>query len=66
MFSDVRAPLIPGARRRVITPIMLETPRDHSLVKPVLYLDKIGEFLYDEFDVLVSTAIHCQSGPVIV
>jgi transposase len=55
MFGDVRAPLIPGGRPRVITPVVLEALFDHLLEKPDLYLDEIGEFLYDEFDVLVST-----------
>lgn len=55
MFGDVRAPLIPGGRPRVITPIMLEALCDHLLEKPDLYLDEMAEFLYDEFDVLVST-----------
>lgn len=55
MFGDVRAPLIPGGRPRVITAVMLEALYDHLLEKPDLYLDEMAEFLSDEFDVLVST-----------
>jgi hypothetical protein len=54
MFGDVRAPLMPGGRPRMITPLMLEALCDHLLEKPNLYLDKMAEFLHDEFDVLVS------------
>ncbi|KAJ5697657.1 hypothetical protein N7488_011341 [Penicillium malachiteum] len=55
MFGDVRAPLIPGGRPRVITPIMLESLCDHLLEKPDLYLDEMAEFLFDEFEVVVSS-----------
>ncbi|KAJ5708640.1 hypothetical protein N7488_008441 [Penicillium malachiteum] len=55
MFGDVRAPLIPSGRLRVITPVMLEVLCAHLLEKPDLYLDEIAEFLYDEFELLVST-----------
>lgn len=55
MFGDVRAPLIPGGRPPVITPLILEALCDHLLEKPDLYLDEMAEFLYDEFDVSVST-----------
>jgi hypothetical protein len=55
MFGDVRAPLIPGGRPRVIIPVMLEALCDHLLEKPDLYLDEMAELLYDDFDVLVST-----------
>lgn len=54
MLDDVRASLIPGSRPHVITPIMLEALCDYLLEKPDLYLDEMAEFLYDEFDVLVS------------
>jgi transposase len=55
MFSDVRAPLIAGDRPRMITLLMLETLCEHLLEKPDLYLDEIAEFLYNEFELLVST-----------
>lgn len=55
MFGDVRAPLILGGRPRIFTPIMIEALCDRLLEKPDLYLDEMAEFLYDEFDVFVST-----------
>jgi hypothetical protein len=55
MFGDVRAPLIPGGRPRIISPAMLEALCDHLLEKPDLYFDEMAGFLYDEFDVLAST-----------
>src|ERR1700710_113869 len=55
MFGDVRAPLVPGGRPRVITPFMLEALCNHLLEKPDLFLDEMAEFLYDEFELLVST-----------
>lgn len=55
MFGDVRAPLTPGGRPRSITPLILEALCDYLLEKPDLYLDEMAEFLYDEFDVVVST-----------
>jgi len=36
MFGDVRAPLIPGGRPRIITPIMLEALCNHLLERPDL------------------------------
>jgi transposase len=61
MFGDIRAPLIPGGRPRVITPVMLEALCGHSIEKPDLYLDEMEEFLYDEFDVHVSTYTTSQA-----
>lgn len=55
MFGDVRAPLIPGGRPRVITPTMLESLYDHLLEKPDLYLDEMAEFLFNEFELVVSS-----------
>lgn len=55
MFSDVRAPLIPSGRPRIISPVMLEALCDHLLEKPDLYLDEMAEFLYDEFNIYAST-----------
>jgi hypothetical protein len=55
MFSNDRALLIPGGCPRVITAVMLEALCDHLIEKPHPYLDEIGEFLYDESDVHVST-----------
>jgi hypothetical protein len=56
MFTDVRAPLIPGGRPLSITPLTLEALCDHLLGELDLYLDEIVEFLYDEFDVVVYTS----------
>lgn len=64
MFGDARAPLIPGGRPQVITSVMFETLCDHLLDKPDLYLDEMAEFLYGEFDVLVSL-VYYQLGPSI-
>jgi hypothetical protein len=65
MFSDVQAPLIPGGRC-VITPVMLKALYDHLLEQLDLYLDEMEEFLYNEFDVLMSIyTISYQSGPAI-
>ena len=55
MFGDIRAPLIPGGRPRMITPFTLEALCDHLIEKPDLYLDEMAYFLYDEFELLVST-----------
>jgi transposase len=55
MFGDVRAPLIPGGRPRMITPFMLEALCEHLIEKSDLYLDEMADFLYDEFELLVST-----------
>ena len=44
MFCDVLAPLIPGGRPRVITPVMLETLCSHLPDKLDLYLDEMAEF----------------------
>lgn len=55
MFSDVRAPLIPRGRPRMITLFMLEALYEHLIKKPDLYLDEIADFLYNEFELLVST-----------
>jgi hypothetical protein len=54
MLDDVRASLIPSSRPYMITPIILEVLYDYLLEKLDLYLDKMVEFLYDKFDVLVS------------
>jgi hypothetical protein len=54
MFGDVRAPLIPSGRPRMILLFMLEVLYEHLLEKPDLYLDEIVDFLYNEFELLVS------------
>lgn len=42
MFGEVRAPLIPGGRPRVISPVILEALCDHLLENPDLYLDEMA------------------------
>jgi transposase len=39
----------------MITPFMLDALCDHLLEKPDLYLDEMADFLYNEFELLVST-----------
>jgi transposase len=55
-FGTTKAPLNGGGRPRSITPLMLEALCEHLLEKPGLYLEEIAVFLWDEFDVLVSTS----------
>lgn len=55
MFGDVRAPLIPGGRPRMITPVILEALCDNLLEQLDLYLDEMADFLYDDFELLIST-----------
>jgi hypothetical protein len=45
MFGDVRAPLIPGGRPRMITPFMLEALCEHLIEKPDLYLDEMADYM---------------------
>ena len=56
-FSTTKAPPNGGGRPRSITPPMLEVLCEHLLEKPELYLEEISVFLWDEFEVLVSTFI---------
>lgn len=49
MFGSVKAPPSKGGRPRSITPVMLEALYDHLLEKPILYLDEMAIFLWDEF-----------------
>jgi transposase len=54
-FSTTRAPLNGGGRRRSISPPMLDALCDHLLEKPGLFQEEMVTFLWDEFDVFVST-----------
>ena len=54
-FNATKAPANGGGRRRSITPPMLDALREHLLEKPGLYQEEMAVFLWDEFDVLVST-----------
>jgi hypothetical protein len=54
-FGSSRAPFNGGGRRRQITPVMLEALRVRLLEKPGMYQDEMALFLYDEFQILVTT-----------
>jgi transposase len=54
-FGTTKAPLNGVGRRRTITPPMLSTLLEQLIEKPELYQDEIVIFLYDKFDVLVTT-----------
>ncbi|KAF4209653.1 hypothetical protein CNMCM5878_005039 [Aspergillus fumigatiaffinis] len=56
LFGDVKAPPNKGGRPRRLTPIMLKALCDHLLEKPHLYLDEMAIFLWDEFQVHVTTS----------
>jgi transposase len=56
IFGTTKAPHNGVGRRRRITPSMLDALREHLLEKPSLYQDEMAVFLYDEFNVLISTA----------
>lgn len=55
-FGTVKAPWNGGGRPRSITPSMLDALREHLLGKPDRYLDEMVLFLWDEFEVSVSTS----------
>lgn len=55
-FGTTRAPPNGVGRRRIITPPMLKVLLDHLLEKPDLYQDEMAIYLYDEFEVLVTTS----------
>ena len=54
-FGSTKAPANGGGRRRTITSSMLEALCDHLLEKPGLYLEEMAVFLWDDFEVYVST-----------
>ncbi|RYP01002.1 hypothetical protein DL763_000423 [Monosporascus cannonballus] len=54
-FGTTRAPPNGAGRRRIITPPMLQALLDH-LEKPDLYQDEMAIYLYDEFEVLLTTS----------
>jgi hypothetical protein len=45
----------------MITPIMLDALRDRLKERPDLYLDEMVDFLWEEFDVHVSTFTISQA-----
>src|SRR5689334_15327859 len=54
-FGTTRAPPNKAGRPRTITPPMLSALCDRLLEKPDMYQDEIAVFLWDEFEVLVTT-----------
>jgi transposase len=54
-FNSTKAPANGGGRRQSITPPMLGALYNYLLEKPGLYQEEIAVFLWDEFDVQVST-----------
>jgi transposase len=55
LFGSVKAPPNKGGRPRSLTPVMIKVLCDHLLEKPHLYLDEMAIFLWDEFQVQVTT-----------
>jgi transposase len=54
-FGTTRAPSNGVGRPRSVTPPMLDALCEHLLEKPDLYQDEMTIFLWDEFEVLVTT-----------
>lgn len=54
-FGTTKAPPNGVGRRRTITPPMLSALLEQLIEKPELYQDEMAIFLYDEFDVVVTT-----------
>jgi transposase len=55
LLGQVHAPSTRIGWRRSITPPVLEALCDHLLEKPILYLEEMAIFLWDEFRMLAST-----------
>jgi transposase len=55
-YGTTKAPPNGGGRPRSVTPLMIDALCEHLLEKPGLYLEEMATFLWDEFDVLVSTS----------
>jgi len=55
LFGSVTAPPNKSGRPRSLTPLMVQVLCDHLVEKPHLYLDEMVVFLWDEFEVLVTT-----------
>lgn len=59
-FGSVTAPPNKGGRPRSLTPLMVQVICDHLVEMPRLYLDGMAVFLWNEFEVLVTTwSIRC-------
>ncbi|KAK8872328.1 hypothetical protein PGQ11_002842 [Apiospora arundinis] len=54
-FGSARAPPNGGGRPRSITPSMLNALCDRLIEKPCMYQDEMVVFLWDEFEILVTT-----------
>ena len=54
-FGDTKAPPNGVGRPRSVTPPMLSALLDRLIEKPNMYQDEMAVFLFDEFDVLVTT-----------
>jgi transposase len=55
-FGSMKAPQNGGGRRRFITPSMLVALCEHLFDKPNQYLDEMALYLWNEFEVAVSTS----------
>lgn len=55
-FGKTRAPANGVGRRRRMTPQMFDALRERLLEKAGLYQDEMALFLYNEFNVLLSTS----------
>lgn len=55
LFGGVKAPPNKGGRPRSVTPVMIQVLCDHLLERPHLYLDEMVIFLWDEFQIQVTT-----------
>ena len=55
-FGSTTAPPNGGGRPRSIAPPMIDALREHLLEKPDQYLDEMALFLWDEFEVRVTTS----------
>ena len=54
-FGSARAPPITSGRPRSITPSMLQALCDRLVEKPYMYQDEMAVFLWDEFEIMVTT-----------
>ena len=54
-FGTTKAPPNRVGRRRTITPPILSALLEQLIKKPELYQDEMAIFLYDEFDLVVTT-----------
>lgn len=55
-FGNTRAPSNGCGRRRSVTPPMLDALCEHLIERPDQYLDEMMVFLWDEFEVLLTTS----------